>query len=241
MFLQLIFIFLNFISLVSSEVLKKYGSINTNDNYVIFESKEFNEGDEIYFKVKAKEIDYNRPIPKKIEYYYLDTETDTESSPTDKHSVEISKTFGEKEQGYDYKVIYFTIKKQSSEYVGKNGNYIYIYLPLNGWAEVSNTEKDEGTIKAWVIAIIVIACVIVTVLIIIFCVRAARKRRQLLAIAQASANLQAQRELQAQVYNNPNYQAQVYNNPVSQAQMNPVPVYPEQGYPSSAGFTPVYK
>ena len=86
MFLQLIFIFLNFISLVSSEVLKKYGSINTDDNYVIFESKEFNEGDEIYFKVKAKEMDYNRPIPKKIEYYYLDTETDIEPSPTDKHS-----------------------------------------------------------------------------------------------------------------------------------------------------------
>ena len=119
--------------------------------------------------------------------------------------------------------------------------YIYIDLPLNGWAEVSNTEKDEGKIKAWVIAVIVIACVIVAVIIIIFCVRKARKRRQLLEIAQASANLEAQRRYQSQAYYNQNYQAQAYNNPVSQAPMNPVPVYPEQGYPSNAVFTPAYK
>ena len=237
MLVQLIVIFFNIISLVSSTVLKKYGSIETNDNYVIFESKEFNEGDVIHFKVKALETVYNTHIPT-INYNYIDTETE---HPSDFHTVEISKTFGEKDRGYNYKVIYFTIKKQRSEYIGKNGNYIYIDLPLNGWAEVSNTEKDEGKIKAWVIAVIVIACVIVAVIIIIFCVRKARKRRQLLEIAQASANLEAQRRYQSQAYYNQNYQAQAYNNPVSQAQMNPVPVYPEQGYPSNAVFTPAYK
>ena len=221
--------------------LKKYDSIETYDNFVIFESKDFNEGDEMYFKVKALENAYNTKIPETIEYYYIDTETAIESNPSDLHLVKISKTFGDIDRGYNYKEIYFTIKKQSAEYIGKNGNYIYIYLPLNGWAEVSNTEKDEGTIKAWVIAIIVIACVIVIVIIIIFCVRKARKRRQLLEIAQASANLEAQRRYQAQAYYNQNYPAQAYNNPISQAQMNPVPVYPEQGYPSNAAFTPAYK
>ena len=204
MLIQLIVIFFNIISLVSSTVLKKYGSIETNDNYVIFESKEFNEGDAIHFKVKALETVYNAHIPT-INYNYIDTETE---HPSDFHTVEISKSFGEKDRGYNYKVIYFTIKKQRSEYIGKNGNYIYIYISTFKW-------------MGWSIKY--------------------RKRRQLLEIAQVSANLEAQRRYQNQAYYNQNYQAQAYNIPVSQAQMNPVPVYPEQGYPSNAVFTPAYK
>ena len=63
-------------------LLKKYGSAIMIDRYVLFESKDFDDDEEMYFKLQAliNDFDYDN-YPHDIIYYYTDSTGTTSTSP----------------------------------------------------------------------------------------------------------------------------------------------------------------
>ena len=241
---------------ITYPLLKKYGSITMQTQYVLFESKDFKNDEEMHFKLQAG-IDYfdyyhNDYSIHDIKYYY------TDSAGTKLTSGNYAYKKNQKiEDGY-LENTYFTIKKKSSEYRTTDGNYILIYFPnlyvdSHYEAIISNTKEDEGKIETWVIIVIVVVIVAIIVGIIIFCVcrRIRMKKAQQAAMAanaatiaaqnQAVANIAAQNAAYEAAAQNAyiaeqNYQAQAYQAQVYQNKnyMTPPGVAPDAGYSSNA-------
>ena len=52
-----VFLFIKFLSSVTGyEIFKKYGQCSTDDNYAVFETNGFINGDTMYFKITAKDF-----------------------------------------------------------------------------------------------------------------------------------------------------------------------------------------
>ena len=254
----LIIIALYVLSNVNSySLLKKYGTVTMQDKYVLFESKDFNNDEEMHFKLQAGEgsfdyyhndYTYSYRSIHDIIYYYSDSAgnrlTSENYSYRKNHKIE---------DGY-LENSYFTIKKKSSEYSQTNGNYMLIYFPnlrvdADHEAIISNTKEDEGKIETWVIVVIVVVIVAIIVGIIIFCVcrRIRMKKAQQAAMAanaaqnQAAANYAAQNAAYEAAAQNAyiaeqNYQAQAYQAQVYQNNnyMTPPGVISNAGYTSNA-------
>ena len=96
------------LSNVSSYVLlKKYGSAIMTDQNVLFESKEFDDDEEMYFKLQAgiNDFDYNNN-PHNIIYYYTDSTGTTSNSPYYAYR----KSYNTEQRSIENN--YFTIKKK---------------------------------------------------------------------------------------------------------------------------------
>ena len=221
--------------------LKKHSFIETYYGAVLFESKDFQEGEEMHFKVKAELIDIRYEY---IDYSYVKNIIN-DFTYTDRYSygfyTEYFKSSDYYSEGFiDYRTVYFSIEKKKSEFGNTNGDYLLIFLPVDfgTWAYIENTVEDEGKIETWVIIVIVVVIVAVIVGIIIFFVVRRIKRQKAIANTNAALanNIAMQQNYQAQAY-----QAQVYQNQIAQAQayqqeMNPAPVYQEQNYPNTIGY-----
>ena len=247
-FIALILIYVSLISFSSAapyKILTKYDFLLlSNDEYVIFESKDFKDNEEMYFKIKYSDEDYYyyhvgdrvdriyyKYISSKDENFQLSSDSYrsvsfSQSTYTDYDSY--SYTYGY--QGYSYFTKYFTIKKQKSEY-GENGDYIVFNLrktirgePNNYYVDyIENTEEDEGK----TVLIIAIVIVVVAVVIVIICCCIRRKRLQKAMVAQQAAyNAQAANYAVA---------AQPYGTPVDPTPVYsvPVPVVDSAGYVSN--------
>ena len=253
----------------TSPILRKYGTQTTYSGVIVFDASGFAEGEEMHFSVKSYEGSFSSDT---IHYFYIDEYSERKDYSTySTHMTRITSTYYNDDYYYYYETKYFTIKKQKSEFgTATKGNYLYIYLPLynNIWAEVSNTEEDEGKIQGWLIAVIVVIIVVVVVIVIICCcVRRIKMKKQLAqANAVAAANqanyvanqqyqaqvIQAQiNQAQAQAYQAQMNQAQIYQDQINQAQaqayqtqMNQAQVYqaqvqtPDQGYQSNMNAPP---
>ena len=115
-------------------------------NYVIFESKDFDDDDEMHFKMEAYEDDY---ISRDYVIYYYCTDITCNSLTTSYHSNFNGKTSTNIDSnGINHITKYFTIKKQKSQYRNTGGNYMKLVLPFSSpyWAIITNT-KDEGKIE----------------------------------------------------------------------------------------------
>ena len=249
-FIALILIYaslISFSSAASYKTLGKYDSLHlSNDKYVIFESKDFKNDEEMYFKIKYSDTYYYYyhfdDYVDKIYYKYissrdedLDSSSDSsyrtvsfsESTYTDYDSY--SYTYGYR--GYSYFTKYFTIKKQKSDY-GESGDYIAFNLrktiknePGSYYVDyIENTEDDEGK-TVLIIAIVVVVVVVVAVVITIICCCIRRKRLQQARLAeQAAYNAQAANYAVA---------AQPYATPVDPTPVYSVPVADSAGYVSN--------
>ena len=258
----LIIIALYVLSNVNSyPLLKKYGTVTMQDKYVLFESKDFNNDEEMHFKLQAGEdyfdyyhddYTYTYHSIHDIIYYYSDSAGNRLTS--DNYAYRKNHKI---EDGY-LENSYFTIKKKSSEYSPTNGNYMMIYFPnlyVDSYYEaiISNTKEDEGKIETWVIVVIVVVIVAIIVGIIIYCVcrRIRMKKAQQAAMAanaatiaaqnQAAANYAAQNAAYEAAAQNAyiaeqNYQAQAYQAQVYQNKnyMSPPGVVSDAGYTSKA-------
>jgi len=191
-------------------LLKKYQTVVMDTEWVLFESKDFKDNEEMHFKLKTYEDYFNLYLydSHDIIYYY------TDSSGTIRTSGEYAyRKNHAMEDGLENN--YFTIKKRKSEYRNTNGNYILIHFPNLKVSSVfqafiTNTKEDEGKIETWVIVVIVIACVaIIAGLIIYFvCRRIRMQKARQAAMATNVAVMNAQN--QAAVINAQN-QAAAYN------------------------------
>ena len=220
-------------------LLSKYGSKDTSDGYIVFDSSGFNEGEEMHFKIEALELSYIS-LMDYIEYCYLNSEYDDidniPSSYRYKAYIKSTSYYSERYDSYARK--HFTIKKQKSEFgTSTSGNYLFLNLPIktDEWCKITNTEEDEVKLPTWAIIVIVVIVVIIIVVVIICCIVRAKQRKQAIALSNAAAaNYAAQQNMQAQAYQAQVNQAQIY-----QAQVNPAQAEAYQAHVNQQAYQQV--
>ena len=186
-------------------LLTKYGTEILTDNDVIFESKDFDDDEEMHFKIQSKSYNFGHSPNYDVEYNYFSNADVSPSSISYPHHVNFKKTTNE-DGGYQTK--YFTIRKKRSEYRNTNGNYLYIKFPNlrvspSQTATITNTEEDEGKLETWAIVVIIVICVAIIAGIIIYCIcrRIRMKKAQQAALATNVAAINAQNQANQAAYN----------------------------------------
>lgn len=173
-YFQIYFYFYIIINVLSQEILKKDGSIKTNNGYVIFDSSTFVNGDEMYFELDAKSwCDEN------LYYQFFDNIDSIQYYSQLKYSVRkeasSSTTINGAITSY---TLYFTIEKIEAKLDGLKGDYLLLQYDCDkSSVEFSNT-KTSGKTKVATIAIIVVVVFIVFVvgIILLFCFCCKRRR-----------------------------------------------------------------
>ena len=196
--------------------LKKYGKITLQGSeygdYFFFNTEDFKDGEEIYFKVRAKEDafwDDSKNGEQRItgvRYQFLDGETTLDGNLPDFSEYQGNVDF-ETIDSVKYKTRYFKIKKEPSKFRNSNGNYIYSWLDIyDSEIVLENTKEDEGKIATWIIVVIVVAGILI-IGIGIFCFCYRRKK----ALAMQASTTYGQNIPVANQYNQPQ-QGYNYNN-----------------------------
>ena len=197
--------------------LKKYGKITLQGSeygdYFYFNTEDFKDGEEIYFKVRAIEDafwdDYSTYREQRItgvHYQFIDGETTLDENLPDFSEYQGNVDF-ETINSIKYKTRYFKIKKEPSKFRNSNGNYIYAWLLIyDSEIVLENTKEDEGKIATWIIVVIVVA-VVVIIGVAIFCFCYRRKK----ALAMQASTTYGQNIPVANQYNQPQ-QGYNYNN-----------------------------
>lgn len=166
-----------------SKRLEKYESIkvNANEYMIVFNSEDFKDGEEMYFKIKALKDKY---LEDRVYYEYIGANTPYDWQELKPVPYQI-KTEEEIYIEKTYLIRYFTITKNKNDFRQTNGNLLLIYFMIEeGEVEITNTEKDEGKFETWKIAVIVVAAVVVIGFsITCFCIR---RKRELAAANQAA-------------------------------------------------------
>lgn len=239
----------------SDYFLTKYGSIDIVGRFLIFESKDFKNDEEMHFKIRARRTDFAYGS---VNYKYIQNKDQNFPTATTKeHQISFKSSTSDIEKFYDpnydgyydgynydygYYYIemdtkYFSIKKQSSEFDGTNGEYMAFQFPIPyvAWATVTNTKGDEAKTVLIVVIVVVIVVVLAIIITIIVCCIKRAKRNKILAESQAAVYTpqQGQQNIQAQAYPAQPYQAQPY------PQSYPVPIAQNNaGYSSAGSFIP---
>ena len=159
-------------------ILEKYGKAKDTTGMVIFESKDFFEGDKMYIKVE-KEGECDR----ELQYGYYSSIEDITILSSTSYYVESKTSSSTSVNGrVTSSTKYFTIKKNSGEYKGSNGNYLLLQIDcynLVNDIDFENTEND-GSTKVIIIVIIVLVVFLVVIAVIIgVCCYCCRKRAQM--------------------------------------------------------------
>ena len=158
--------------------LKKYDKITVdeagtgtyNERYIIFDSSDFKEGDNMYFKITMTEF-----YDEYIYYEFFDDPNAYEPNLGNPSRVLSNR----KDYNYDYGVYssetrYYTIKKDSRNLGSLEGKYLTIYFYGYGNALIENYKKSN-TVLIVVIVIVVIVVIVGIIFLIYYCIK--RKRR----------------------------------------------------------------
>ena len=216
-------------------------TVDPNDYIIFFDTKDFKEGEEMYFKIKAKRFYHYY-----VNYEFVEINLDGDykkKSESVLHKVSFDlKSDNENIQGTQYTVKYF-IKKDKSKFNGSKGDWLVIHFYVDGDSDnnyneredgkviIENTLEDEGKFETWKIVVIVVVIVLViAVLIGCYCYR----RKKQLAAANQNAGYSAQ-TIGVNQYNNapydPQYNQAGSNYNVNQQYKQPVANYdPNQQY-----------
>lgn len=144
-------------------------TVAASEYFFIFNSGDFKDGEEMYFKIKAEHFLY---------FYIYYEFTDLDHTPIADYSQIYKDSFNvksdlEKIGSISYSVQYFTIKKDKSKFKGTRGDLLYIYFLVDGNHDeieneagdgnviLENTLEDEGKFETWKIVVIVVAIVLV--------------------------------------------------------------------------------
>jgi len=196
------------------KTLQKEGKIQANaDDYIVaFNCKDFKDGEEMYFKIRALEgYFYYQSGYNGIYYQYIDGDHGYDESNMNFVEYQL-KTDTETLPSGRYQIKYFTITKKKSEFRGTNGELLLLYFNIyDGPVEITNTIEDEGKFETWKIIVIVVAVVLVAAVFIgCFCYR---RKKQLAMMNQNTGAVGVNQ------YNNAQYAPQ-YNQPVSNYDVN---------------------
>ena len=157
-------------------ILKKYEKANGENGMVIFESKDFSNGDNMYFKIKAN----GKCTSRNLNYEYYSTISEINTSLDTSFYVKSQTSSTTKVNGKVTSTTrYFTIKKKSEEFKDSNGDYLLLFFDCFKSIEFENTETD-GAKKLIIIVVVVVVVVLVVVGVIIgVCCYCNRKRSRM--------------------------------------------------------------
>jgi len=227
-------------------ILRKYGKVEDTTGMVIFESKDFHEGDNMYFKIEK-----NGEFKSGVHYRYYNATEEIKATSNGYYftSYKYSSTAIIKKLHFSNVTTtnYYTIKKNSEEYINSNGDYLLLevdcYNNIND-IDFENTEKDGPSEDSIIVIIFLVVFFVIIIIIIIICCYFCRKR---IRMGQEFINMIMYRAPQTMIlqqgnmaymnsgqqvmvqpngipYNNPNIQYSNIPNPSGlNAQNNPVP------------------
>ena len=179
-------------------ILKKYGTIKVSgtDGGIIFDSSEFKEGEDMFFKIEAL-IFYDNNI------YYEFVDDLSTYYPSPFYYNYFSAYYTNTDYDGSYEIHYYTITKDKAHLGNLKGKYLIIFFECSGFVTITNTKENEGNISTIIAVIVVIIVVIGIGVLIYYCIRR-RKNAQMIQMTNAQVN---------QVYNqnNMNQNNNMYN------------------------------
>lgn len=128
-------------------ILSKYKSVSVHSSIgvIVFDSKDFDEGEDIYFKIKA--VDFYTDY---VFYYFGDTANGisdvTEERLSKNKAYFAGKTLFETIDGIKYRVKYFTINKDINRFYGSKGLYLYIVFFIDGYKDKNPNQYNDGMV-----------------------------------------------------------------------------------------------
>ena len=221
---------------LDAQILQKGKSIEADysDYMITFNCKDFADGEEMYFKIRARKgAFYYQSGYDGVYYQYIDANIGYDENNLNFANYRV-KTDSEILPSGDYLIKYFTITKKKSEFRGTNGELLLIYFMIDyGSVLITNTLEDEGKFETWKIVVIVVAAVVVIGLIIgCYCYR---RKKQL-----AMMNAQNAGVVGVNQYNNvpydPQYNQNVANYDVNQQYNQPYTNQPIDNYGTAAQY-----
>ena len=149
---------------------------DSNDDFVVLNTKKVKKGTTLHFKIKALDIS-NNFIENEVDYSFAKS-ADSFSGDFKSTAKFESVTDYETNNNTKYAIKYFNIKKKKS---GTDSNSLIIKFYINeGTVVITNTKEDEGAkkLKPWAIALIVIGAVALIAILTIFGVKKRRKKKK---------------------------------------------------------------
>ena len=178
-FKHFIIIMMFFISIKAAAfpILKKYGKAENTNGKVIFESKDFSEGDDMHFKIKTN----GNFIFKELQFRYFSNIEDITYSSSTRYSESYKSSSTTSVNGRVTSTLYFTIKKKSEDYSDSNGNYLLLEIKSFNFVDFENTEKDGSKSIIIIVIIVLVVSLVVIGVIIGLCCYCIRKRARMRA------------------------------------------------------------
>jgi hypothetical protein len=158
-------------------ILKKYGKAENTNGKVIFESKDFSEGDDMHFKIKTN----GNFIFKELQFRYFSNIEDITYSSSTRYSESYKSSSTTSVNGRVTSTLYFTIKKKSEDYSDSNGNYLLLEINSFNFVDFENTEKDGSKSIIIIVIIVLVVSLVVIGVIIGLCCYCIRKRARMRA------------------------------------------------------------
>ena len=152
--------------------------VDANDYMIAFNSKDFDVGEEMHFKIKALEGTF---LWSGVNYQFISSTVGYSEPDLEYAQFSLKTTYETTPSGLRYQTKYFNIVKDKNKFRGTDGSLLLIYFMIDyGEVEITNTEEDEGKFETWkIVVIVVVIAVAIIIGIIIFCIR---RKRQLNAM-----------------------------------------------------------
>ena len=152
--------------------------VDANDYMIAFNSKDFDVGEEMHFKIKALEGTF---LWSGVNYQFISSTVGYSEPDLEYAQFSLKTTYETTPSGLRYQTKYFNIVKDKTKFRGTDGSLLLIYFMIDyGDVEITNTEEDEGKFETWkIVVIVVVIAVAIIIGIIIFCIR---RKRQLNAM-----------------------------------------------------------
>ena len=152
--------------------------VDANDYMIAFNSKDFDVGEEMHFKIKALEGTF---LWSGVNYQFISSTVGYSEPDLEYAQFSLKTTYETTPSGLRYQTKYFNIVKDKDKFRGTDGSLLLIYFMIDyGEVEITNTEEDEGKFETWkIVVIVVVIAVAIIISIIIFCIR---RKRQLNAM-----------------------------------------------------------
>ena len=146
-FIIYLFLLIHKVNSSSELILQKFGSVKTTDNSMIFNTSQFNEGDDIYIIIDS-ELDCDEYIS----YQFYDNINEIYKQTTElkyiksSDSYELTNIFGKK----THLSLYYTIKKEKNILDNLKGDILYFEFKCEGEVEIKNSKKVDSKISAYI-------------------------------------------------------------------------------------------
>ena len=200
--------------------LKKHKKVTVpaSDRLIIFDSSDFEKGEEIYFKITADSFNKDYLL-----YKFFDNGVSMSNEDLDNYKKSTpSKTDNKYDGGEIVSVTkYYTIKKDERELGSLEGKYLVIVFDCAGNVLIENTKENEGK-TTMIVVIVVVVVVVIAAAICIYCYC---KKKKALANGTTTNevyvgnnnnnqkyNMNMNSGNNANVYSNNNYNNNNYNN-----------------------------